>query len=241
VTLGIVVVLVVAFFVADAAAKSYAEGRVKSELVSSLGVASARDVTVDFGGGSFLLQAVTGRIDVVDITVPKLSFGTLTGAAVVHATGVPLDASTPLTTLAVTFTIPEADLGALAENLSGVDIQSIALKKPDIVAATKLTVFGASVPVTIGITPSVSAGQLAFTPRTIEVAGATVTAEQLRANPLFGRLAGTLLTQQSFCVAQYLPASLAASSVTVTDSALVLGFTGNGATLDRLHTKGTCP
>ncbi len=241
VTLGVVVVLVAAFFIADAVAKSYAEGRVKSELVSSLGVASTRGVTVDLGGGSILLQALTGRINAVDITVPELSFGTLKGAATVHATGVPLDASTPLQTLEVTFTIPEGDLGALTKNLSGADIQSITLTKPDIVATTKLTVLGASVPVTIGVTPSVSAGQLAFTPSTIEVAGATFTADQLRASPIFGRLARTLLTQQSFCVAQYLPKTLTASSVTVTDSALVLRFAGDGATLDSLQSKGTCP
>jgi hypothetical protein len=241
VTVGVVVALVVAFFVADAAAKSYAEGRVKAQLVSSLGLTSSRDVSVGFGNGSFLLQALAGRIDVVDITVPKLSFGTLVGSATAHATQVPWDGSKPLQHLDVSFAVPEGDLGALAKNLSGVNIDSITLRKPEIVATANVAVLGTSVPVGIGITPSVSAGQLAFASASIQVAGVTFTAEQLRSNPLFGRLAGTLLTQQSFCVAKYLPKTLTASSVTVTGSALVLRFTGNGATLDSLQTKGTCP
>ncbi len=238
----VLVVLFVGFFIVDAAAKSYAQDQIKTQLVSALGLPSSADVSVDLGPGSILLQALTGRVSAVDVSVPKLAFGALVGAAGIHATKVPLDTSKPLDTLSVTYTVTEQDLGVLAKNLSGAEISAVSLKAPEIVANASVVVFGAKVPITLGLQPSVSAGRLVFTPTTVGAAGQTFTAEQLKASPIFGGLARSLLTQQSFCVAQYLPKGLTATSVSVVSSNLVLSFTGNGATLGGpdFSTKGSC-
>lgn len=238
----VLVVLLVGFFVADAAAKSYAQDQIKARLMSALGLPPSADVSVDLGPGSILLQALTGSVSAVDVSVPKLAFGALVGAASIHATKVPFDTSKPLDALTVTYTVTQQDLGVLAKNLSGVDVSAVTLKAPEIVANASVTVFGAKVPITLGLQPSVSAGRLAFTPTTVGAAGQTFTAEQLKASPIFGGLARNLLTQQSFCVAQYLPKGLTATSVTVVGSNLVLTFTGNGATLGGadFSTKGSC-
>ncbi len=238
----VVVVLLVGFFVADAAAKSYARDQIRTQLASALGLDSSANVGVDLGGGSILLQALSGKVDTVDVTVPKLAFGELVGAATIHATKVPIDTSKPLETLSVSYAVAQKDLAVLAKNLSGIPVDSVALTSPEIVAKGSVTVFGASVPLTLGLEPSVRAGQLVFTPTTIGVSGQTFTSVQLLANPLFGSLAKSLLTQQSFCVAHYLPKGLTATSAKVVGTQLVVTFAGDGTALGGadFSTKGSC-
>ena len=87
----VLVVAVVGFFVADAAVKSYASNLVKQRIIQVLQLDPATPISVDLGGGSILLQALSGKVSTVHVTAPKVSFGALTGSAVVHATDVPLD------------------------------------------------------------------------------------------------------------------------------------------------------
>ena len=239
---SVLLVLIVGFFVADAAAKAYAGAQIKAKLVAAMGLPASTEVTVDFGSGPILFQALAGSLSSVDVRVPKLAFGALVGAADIRATGVPLDTSQPLETLTVSYAVTATKLQALAGNLTSLKLDSIAMRSPEIVATASLPLFGIAVPVGLGLTPSVSAGKLDFTPTTIEVAGQTFTAQQLRASPVFGSLATTLLQQQSLCVAQYLPKALTARSVNVVGSTLVLTFTGNGAVLggSDVTTKGSC-
>jgi hypothetical protein len=244
IVLGVVVILlVIAYFVADAAARTYAQNRIRSELVSALGIPASSDVTVDVGGGSVLLQAATGKLDAIDVSVPKLSFGELVGAATVHATDVPIDEAKPLSRLRLRFAVGEKDVSVLAKNLSGLPLTSVVLTAPDIVAHGDVTVLGASVPVGIGLKPSVSTGDLVFTPTSVQAAGQTFTVEQLTSNKLLGGLAKSLLKQQSFCVAQYLPKALTLTSANVVAKTMVVTISGDGAVLggSGLRTKGTCP
>jgi hypothetical protein len=155
---------------------------------------------------------------------------------------VPLDTSALVGTLAVNYAVTEKNLAAIAKNLSGVDITAVTLQRSEIVAAASLTVLGATVPVSLGLTPSVSGGRLVFTPAGIRVGGQTFTAEQLTANPLFGGLARSLLKQQSFCVAQYLPKALTATAVQIVGGSLIMSFSGDGVALGgpEFATKGNC-
>lgn len=238
----VVVVLIVGAFIADAAAKASARDQIRSQLVSALGLPASADVTVDVGPGSILLQALSGSLATVDVSVPELAFGELVGSADIHATKVPLDTSKPVGTLAVNYAVTEKNLAAIAKNLSGVDITAVTLERSEIVAAASLTVLGATVPVSLGLTPSVSGGRLVFTPAHIRLGGQTFTAEQLTANPLFGGLARGLLKQQSFCVAQYLPKALTATAVQIVGGSLIMSFSGDGAALGgpEFTTKGGC-
>jgi hypothetical protein len=81
-----------------------------------------------------------------------------------------------------------------------------------------------------------------FTPTTILVSGQKFTSKQLIATPGLGALARSLLKQQSFCVAQYLPKALTVTSVKVASHQLVLGISGDGAALggSAFTTKGSC-
>jgi len=238
----VLVVLIVGAFVVDAAAKAYARDQIRSRIVSALGLPASADVAVDLGPGSILLQALGGSLSTVDVSVPKLAFSGLVGSADIHATNVPLDTSKPVGTLAVNYAVTEKNLAAIAKNLTAVKITAVTLEHSEIVAAANLTALGATVPVSLGLTPSVSSGRLVFTPADIRVAGQTFTAEQLSANPLFGGLARGLLKQQSFCIAQYLPKALTATDVQITRGSLIVSFSGDGAALRGagFTTKGSC-
>ena len=243
VTIAIVlVVLIVGFFVADAAAKQYVTDRIRAQLVSSLGLPSSTGVGVDLGSGSILLQALSGKIDTVDVTVPKLSFGELVGAATIHATKVPIDTSKPLGTLSVTYSVDEKHVTALAANLSGLGLDTVTLAAPEIVSTTTFTILGAKIPIGLGLEPSAAKGQLVFTPSSIRVAGQSFNATALRRSPVFGGLAKLLLEQQPFCVAQYLPSALTLRSAKVVGHRLVAGFTADGVALSGsgFSTNGSC-
>ncbi|CAN5413228.1 hypothetical protein BH10ACT6_BH10ACT6_03100 [soil metagenome] len=239
---GILVVLIVGVVVADAAAKAYARDRIRAQLVSALGLPASSEVAVDVGSGSILLQALGGSLANLDVHVPTLAFGELVGAADIRATAVPLDTSRPVGTLEANYAVTGKSLSTLAKDLKGVEVTSLTLDQARIVAGASLTVLGASVPVTLGLTPSVADGRLVFTPADIVIAGQTFTAAQLTANPLFGSTASTLLQPQSLCIAQYLPKALTATAAQITGGSLIVSFSGDGAVLGGpgFTTKGSC-
>ena len=238
----VLVVLIVGFFIADAAAKAYAQDQIKQKVVAALGLAPTTDLGVAVGGGSVLLQALSGKLSVVDVTVPKLAFGELVGSATLHATEVPLNESAPLKKLAITYRVSEKNVRVLASDLSGMKLDTITLDQPEIVANASFSVFGFGIPVGLGLTPSASKGQLAFTPTSILVSGQKFTSTQLLATPGLGGLAKQLLKQQTFCVAQYLPKALTVTSAKVAGRELVLSISGDGAALggSGFTTQGSC-
>jgi len=238
----VILALIVGVVVADAAVKAYAQDQIKQKVVAALGVDPATQVDVKLGGGSVLLQALSGKLSTVDVTIPKLAFGTLVGSASMHATQVPLNQSAPLQKLAITYRVSEKNVRVLASQLSGMPLDTITLEQPEIVANATFKVLGFGIPVGLGLTPSASKGQLEFTPTTILVSGQKFSSKQLIATPGLGSLARSLLKQQSFCVAQYLPKALTVTSVKVVSHELVLGISGDGAALgsSAFTTKGSC-
>lgn len=238
----VLVVLIVGFFVADAAVKSYAQDQIKQKVVAALGIDPTTDVKVKIGGGSVLLQALSGTLTSVDVTVRELAFGDLVGSATLNATDVPLNQSEPLKKLAITYRVSEKNVRVLASDLSGMKLDTVTLEQPEIVANATFSVFGFGIPVGLGLTPSASKGQLAFTPTSILVSGQKFTSTQLLAAPGLGGLAKQLLKQQSFCVAQYLPKALTVTSVKVVAHELVMTISGDGAAIggSGFTTKGSC-
>lgn len=238
--LVLAILLVIAFFVADAYAKDYARAYIKERIVAVLGIEDPSQVKVDIGDGSVLLQALAGKLNQVDVTADQVSFGILNGAATVHAEGVPLDQNAPVDALDITFAVAENDVGALAGNLSGLQLESIVLEEPEIVASTTFSFFGFQIPVGMGIEPSAVDGKIVFTPTSIRLGEDSYTAEELKNT--FGGFADQLLKQQSFCVAENLPAALTIVDVDVVKKDLIVKVDGAGAALGGpdLSTPGTC-
>jgi hypothetical protein len=241
IVLLLVILLVIGYFVGENYAKNYARDYIKQRIIAVLGIDPATPVTVDIGEGSVLFQALAGRLNEVDVTAEEVTFGTLSGAATIHAEGVPLDANAETRELDVTFAVAEEDVvSALSGNLSGLQLDSVALEEPEIVATTSFDFFGFKIPVGMGIVPSAEEGQIVFTPTSIRLGDETYTADELKES--FGGFADELLAQQSVCVNENLPVALTIVDVDVVAKDLVLKIDGDGVALggSDLSTPGTC-
>jgi hypothetical protein len=234
---------VIAFLVGEGFAKEYARDYVRTRIIEVLALPDDADVEVELGGGSIILQALTGRIDSVDVAVPDATFGALAGSVELHAEGVPLDETAAVDVLRVEFAVAEGDLAAIAGSLSGLQLETIELDGSEIVVASSFSIFGIPVPLGMNLQPSAADGQLVFTPTSVKVGENTLAAGDLLANPLFGGFARDLLRQQSVCIASALPQALVVTEAEVDGDELVLTFTGDGAALGGpgLSTLGTCP
>ncbi len=240
---AVLAVLVVAFFVADGFAKRFATDYVKDSIVSVLHIDPKTPVKVDLGGGSIILQAITGGIRTVTIDIQSLSFGELTGAAHIVATNVPLDSAKPLDTLGIRFTIGQDNVRTLGKYLSGLDLKQIDVGKGVIRIGSEFTVLFFTIPVSVDLEPSAQDGGIAFEPKTVILAGNEISVADLRANPQFRALAGDLLNSQQVCVADFLPKALTITDVHVSQSNLVVTIKGDGTALGGpgLSTLGSCP
>lgn len=238
---ALVVLLVVGYFVAESAARNYANDLIHTELVSAFDLDADHPMQIDLGGGSLLAQAAGGSIDRVDVAINNVALGDITGDITLAATGIPLDSEKPADTIAATATINEANVATLRDYLSGVQLDSITLGDGVIDVATSIKVLFLSVPVSAAIVPSAADGELVFTPESVTVNGAVVSINDLLSGPL-ASVASGFLGAQSFCVAQYLPAAITLDDVTVTSDDLVLDFSGQNVALggSGLSAKGTC-
>lgn len=240
---GILVLVVAAVLVVDYLARGFAEDLIAGQVAEVLEVPDGTPVEVEVGGGSVLLQALSGSLDHIRVSVDDYPVGPLAGDLTLVAEGVPLDVSKPTRALTVTLDVPESALGAIAGELSGVPIDSVALEEPEIVANGSLTLFGLSLPLGLGLTPGAEDGALTFIPTSIRIGDNTIDAGGLASDPIWGGLARTVLQQQTVCIADQLPAALTITSVTVRGEVLRIELDGSGQALggDGFSTNGTCP
>jgi hypothetical protein len=235
------VILVIAVVVVDNLARVYVASRVESKARSSLSLPESTAVKVTVGGTSVLLQAIQGKFERVGVAIDKLGVGDLSGKATLTASGVPLSQSKPIEAARVVFTANQTELTKLLAGFTTLPVSSVRVAAGAVQIGTQVTALGVTVPVAIAFAPSVVDGQLALTPKSLVVNGATVTPDALRTT--FGPLADPLLATQKICVAKFLPKQLPLDSITVKGSSLELGVAGRHLTLSTslLATKGVCP
>lgn len=229
VLLGVIVLLVLAAVAADAWARSFAEKAIAEELASALDVPAGTPVEVRIAGGSVLLQALTGGLEQLEADVDDLTLGSLTGDLRIVAHGVPLDPSAATRELHVSYAIPESALSALTPEITGITIDDVALDGDELVARGGLSLFGATLELGLGLTPAAVDGDLAFAPTSIRIGTDTFTAEELRANRIFGGFADALLQERRVCIADALPAALTLTELRVEGMQLVATLDGSGA------------
>ena len=219
----------------DKIVRDIAGGVVRSGVVAALDLPDTQEVDVDLGGGLLVFQAITGKLDSVDVTVPDVAFGEAVGTLALTVTDVPLDPGKPVGTLTADVVFDEANVAKYAGYLSGAPLTSLVLADQ---AATVGADLG-GVPVTVSLTPSVATGAVVFTPAAVTAGGVAATVEELAAGPL-APLAAPMLASRPLCVAQYLPAALTVSGAVVSGNTLVITATGSDVGLAALGSKGTC-
>lgn len=238
--LVLLVLLVVAYVVAEILIRDYATDQVQTQVSEGLALESKDDVDVAFAG-SMVLQVIRGSIGQADVAVDDATFGPLTGDLDIRAEGVPIDSSKPVEHLDITMTVTEENVGELTDYLTGLEVSDITLAAPEIVVETEFSLLALAVPVELGLEPEAVDGALGFTPSSIEVAGRRLTADELRASE-FGGVAQPLLEQREVCIAEYLPEALKLQHVEVVGSELKARFTGSSVLLSEaeLTAVGSC-
>lgn len=244
VLVGVIGLLVAAFFIADAIARDYATGYVKQRIIEVLALPEDTPVDVKLGEGSIILQALSGAINSVDVSADQLTFGQLVGDATVHAERVPLDGNQPVEQLGITMTISEDHVRDLAGSLSGLDLQTIELDEGVIKIGSEFNILNFIViPVAVDLAPGATDGAITFDPVTVYLGEDPISVADLRNSPEFSALAGDLLRTQTVCVANSLPQALTLDDVQVIGTDLVVKVNGDGVALadPGLSTMGTCP
>jgi hypothetical protein len=242
VVIGVLVVLgVIAFFVGEAYAKQYAHDYVRARIVEVLQLPADAHVGVELGSGSIIFQALAGRIETVDVEVPDVVFGQLTGDVVFHAEGVPLDETVPVDVLRVEFGIGADDLSALGEGQAGAEAPTFVFEEGEVSLTSEFELFGASIPLGLTFAPAADEGALVLTPTSLTIGTQTFEADTTDESFL-GQIARALLQPQTLCIAGSVPQALVLADATIDKQELVLRFDGDGAALGgpELSTSGTC-
>ncbi len=176
--------LVAAFFIAEKYVREYAENYAREKIVSVLALPKDTPVKVTLGEGSIILQALSGAIGEVNVTADNVTFGQLTGDAVISATKVPLDGSKPVGTLDITVTIDEENVRTLAGSLSGLELNSIELQDGIIAIGSEFNIFNIIViPVAVDLLPAAKDGAITFDPVTIYLGEDPISVADLREQP----------------------------------------------------------
>jgi hypothetical protein len=241
VVLGALLVLgVVAFFVAEAIAKDYARDYVREKVVAVLALPEDADVDVELGPGSIILQALSGRVDQVDVDVPEVAFGAASGAVRLHAEGVPLDAEQPVDVLRIDFAIGADDLAALGQG-AGSSAPDFEFADGEVILSSEFALFGSAIPIGVSLVPSAAEGALVLTPTSVTIGGETFGADA-NDDSFFGQIVSGLLQPQTVCIASIAPQALVLTEASIDGPDLVLEFTGDGASFGgpELSTLGTC-
>lgn len=235
-----VVAIVVLIIAADVAARAITKNVVEGRLRAALVLPSRTPIEVEVGGFSVLAQLVQGRLDRLEIAVPGVTVDGLTGDARVRAEGFPFDQEETVTDVLIEFRMNAEQLRVLSANLSGLPISSVEIADTDIRIVAEFEALGLAVPIGVGIEPRADSGRLTFTPTSVSVAGASISANELR--QLFGAPGVLALRTQSFCIAQNLPVSLELTSARIDADELVMIVAGGGVPVSRvaLDERGSC-
>lgn len=238
----LVVVLVIGVFVADSAARSWANDYVSDRIVGVLGLPPGTPVEVELSEGSLLWQALRGSIDEVRVGVAEFPVGELTGHAEFVAIDVPLNESRPVTDLEVALTFPQSEIQKLSGYFSGMEAQQVGLRNGLIRMTTEISILFFTFPVTIDLAPSAIPGGISFDPQLIAVGEQQFTVADLRANPQFAAFAGSLLAARDFCIADQLPDAFEVRDVRIIGSylRLVVGAEQLPLSDPGLTAKGSC-
>ena len=206
---GLVVLLVVGWFVAERIARDLVVDIVRTETIKALDLPADQQLDVEIPG-QILPQLIAGRLDAIALSSDEVALGPLTGAVRVQGTGVPIRGEGAAESASATLVLDEEQVRALLATVDGIPAATVTLDAPAVRFETELQVIVA-VPVGVSLVPSASGGDLVLTPTTLRVAGAEIPAQALVDQ--FGGIARTVVRDWNVCVAQYLPAGVVLSSV----------------------------
>lgn len=236
----LIVVLVLAALVvaAEILARVILPGVVRGIVIEQLELPQDQQLDVE-ASGILLPQLIGGRLDELHLSTQSVTFGGITGAVDVTATGIPIGGG-DLADAHGTVRIDQDEFAALI-TASDLPIDEITFAEPDVTASGSFEVFGVPVPVALTVTPGSDAGDLLLTPVELQVAGLALNAADLAER--FGDAANDLTEPQRVCIADQLPAGLTMTGLEIDGSLAVVDIDVDGriATDESLQHNGVCP
>ncbi|MCK8466355.1 DUF2993 domain-containing protein [Microbacterium sp. KSW4-16] len=238
VLLVVVIVLAALVVAAEFVARAVLPGIVRSIVVEQLDLPADQQLDVETRG-LVLPQLIGGNLESLRLSTDSVTLEGITGAAEVTATDVPLRGG-ELGGASGTIRI---DQGQFTSLLAGTDlpIESVELEAPNATVSGSITVFGASVPLSLTVTPGVVDGDLELTPVAASIGGLDIDLDQVGST--LGSLGQEVTKPQRVCIADQLPAGLTLTGLEIVDGAAVIDVDVDGAivTDTSLQDKGVCP
>ncbi|WP_243076875.1 DUF2993 domain-containing protein [Microbacterium sp. SS28] len=235
----VVALAIAAWFVAEWVARGLVERTIRDQIVTNLALPADQpiDVTV---AGAVIPQLIAGELDDVTVASDDVAIGTVTGDVTVHAQGIAIRGDAAADAATATLALDTAQLQALLAGVQDFPVDSLGLAEPDVTMATELSFFGVGIPVGVALTPSAVDGDLVLTPSRLQLAGADVSADDLRDR--FGAVADLVLKDWTVCIAEHVPAGMTLTSVEVVGDQLVAAVDIDGSILSdsALQENGTC-
>lgn len=235
----VVVLAVAAWFIGEWIARDLVSKTIRQQVITQLSLPADQKIDVELQG-AVLPQLIAGTLQEVTVSSDRVALGSVTGDVVVRAEGVPVRGDAAARSASATLSLDAAQVQSLLSTVPGFPASSVQLADPNLSVDTQLTVFGAAVPVGVSLTPSAADGALVLTPTGLRLAGAEVSADDLRRR--LGGLAGGVLKDWTVCVAKDLPAGVRLTGVSVTGQRLVadLAIDGRIVVDPQLQQVGTC-
>lgn len=234
----IVALVVSALVVAvELVARAVLPGVVRGVVIEQLDLPADQQLDVD-ASGILLPQLIGGRIDQLHLSTDSVTLGGITGAVDITADGISLgggDLNDAWGTVRV-----DAEQFTELVATSDLPIDSVEFAEPDVTVSGSLAVFGISVPIAVSLTPGADAGELLLTPVSVQVAGATLNAQQVAER--FGSIAEQLTQTQRICIADQLPAGVTMTGLMVDGDEVVVDLQVDGAIVadETLQENGMC-
>ncbi|WP_306232916.1 DUF2993 domain-containing protein [Agrococcus beijingensis] len=224
---------------AELIARQLVPDMVRAAVVERLALPADHPVDVEVEG-ILIPQLIGGSLRDVHLASQDVTIGAFTGDVVADGQEIPIRADAPAAGGTAEVRMTTEQLRSLLATIDGFPADSVELEAPNVTAATEVELLGAAIPLGITLEPSAADGQIVLTPVEGTVAGATVTADGLRAQ--FGSLADPILQDRRLCIADSLPAAMTLQSIEVVDEELIARFDIAGGIIDdpALQQNGTC-
>lgn len=228
-----------AWFAGEWLARDIVHRTIRTEIVKALGLPSDQPITVELEG-AVLPQLIGGTLNNVHISSKDVEFSSFAGDISLDASGIPVRDEKPFTTADLTVVMDDAQVRTLLSTIEGFPVDSLGFTTGAVTFTSEITVLGNAFPIGVSLDADAAEGKLALTPTALQVAGAELTAEAVRAQ--FGGLADGVLRTWEVCIADQIPAALTLTDVEVGDGELTALFTVSPNTLydTELHAPGAC-
>ncbi|GAB3408370.1 hypothetical protein GCM10027515_25560 [Schumannella luteola] len=236
---AIVVVLVALVIVAETAGRSIAAGVVREKVVAALDQDPDSRVDVDLGGGSLVLQALSGQVDRVTVDLPDAKVAAVTGPLHLEASGVPIRGGGTADRVAATFTVDSEQAAGFSDYFRSAGFDSVTFAGDRARLGTSLSLLGQRIPVSVDVGVGAAGGALVFTPTTVDIAGSSIDLADVADSPFGGALA-KYIGPKTYCVNEQLPNGIGLQSAVMKGGDVTLRFGGRDVALAGGSAKGAC-